>query len=281
MINVLDSFFAEKSPIWIASFCSIFVIIVAIIDHITGYELSFSIFYGIPVAIASWYSNKLMGIIFSILSAIIWASIDYTSGQVYNHEWILFWNMGVRLGFYMVISILLAELKIHLEFEKKLARTDALTGIMNAHAFREAVNNLLGIAVRYQQPYSIGYIDLDNFKQVNDISGHNTGDQVLKTVGTVLSKNIRTSDLAGRLGGDEFAVLLPLTDTIGTKEVFGNIKEQLLIKVKEKGWPIGFSAGIAIFINSQVNSEEAFKKADELMYRVKKSGKNDFLYQEF
>ena len=281
MVKILDSIFANKSPVWIINFSIALVISVALIDFFTGYELAFSIFYGIPISIAAWYANKLTGIIFSILSAIIWGTVDHGSGHVYSHEWILIWNTSIRLGFFIVIAILLAELKARLEYEKKLARTDSLTGIMNSHAFREAAITILEVAVRHRQPYAVGYVDLDNFKQVNDRWGHGEGDQVLKTVGAVLSKNIRTSDFAGRLGGDEFAVLLPLTDLAGAKQVFNKIQEQLWEAVKQRGWPVGFSTGIAVFTKSQLPAIESFKLADELMYQVKKSGKNNFLYQEY
>lgn len=257
------------------------VIFISLVDHFTGYELAFSIFYSAPIAIASWYANKFAGVMISTFSAITWAFVDYTSGHEYSHEWILIWNASVRLGFFIIISILLAELKAHFEVEKKLARTDTLTGIMNAHAFREASNTLLEIAARHKQPYALGYIDLDNFKRVNDVLGHGEGDRVLKTVGSVLSKNIRISDIAGRMGGDEFAVLLPLTDLAGARQVFDKIQEQLLNEINREGWPIGFSVGIAVFVTNQANATETFKLADELMYRVKKNGKNSLLYQEY
>ena len=281
MIKILDSIFANKSPIWVASFGMALVILVALVDYFTGYELAFSIFYGAPIAITAWYATRQTGIIFSVFSAITWATIDYTSGHEYSREWILFWNTGVRLGFFIVIAILLAELKAHLENEKKLARTDSLTGIMNGHAFREASISILEVAIRHKQPYAIGYVDLDNFKQVNDGWGHAEGDRVLKTVGEVLSKNIRASDFAGRLGGDEFAVLLPLTDLTGAKQVFNKIQDQLREAVQRGGWPVGFSTGIAVFAKHQLSASESFKLADELMYQVKKSGKNNFLFQEY
>ena len=281
MFKILDSIFSDVGPMLVVCVSTVMLIVISIIDYLTGYEMAFSIFYGVPIAITSWYVNKLTGVVFSIISAIIWATVDYTSGHEYIHAWTLYWNASVRFGFFSVISVLLAELKAHLEYEKKLARTDSLTGIMNSHALNEATNTLLEIAIRHRQPYALGYIDLDNFKQVNDSWGHNEGDKVLKTVGAVLLKNIRTSDFAGRLGGDEFAIVLPLTEAEGAKQVFNKIQEQLLEAVKQGGWPIGFSIGVAIFTKNQYSANDSFKKADELMYQVKSGGKNNLIFQEF
>jgi diguanylate cyclase (GGDEF)-like protein len=83
------------------------------------------------------------------------------------------------------------------------------------------------------------------------------------------------------LGGDKFAVLLPLTSLAPAKLVFNNIQDQLREAAQQRGWPVGFSTGIAVFTKSHLTASESFKKADELIYQVKKSGKNNFLYQEY
>ena len=181
----------------------------------------------------------------------------------------------------MLTSYLLAELKYHLVIEEKMARIDNLTGLLNSHAFELAAENFLQLASRYNHPLAFGYIDLDNFKAVNDTSGHHEGDRVLQTVGTILSRSIRSTDIAGRLGGDEFAVLLSETNYSGAKKVFDNLRGHLIQAVNDQGWPIGFSIGVAVFNKTPLSPDDALKCADNLMYQIKKGGKNDVIYQEF
>ena len=94
----------------------------------------------------------------------------------------------------------------------ELARTDFLTGASNARAFYDQAQMEMSRLQRSGQPLSIAYIDLDNFKKVNDTRGHNEGDRVLKTVVETLKQTLRGGDFIARLGGDEFAVLLPSTN---------------------------------------------------------------------
>jgi diguanylate cyclase (GGDEF)-like protein len=116
---------------------------------------------------------------------------------------------------------------------------------------------------------------------VNDTLGHTEGDRVLKTVASVLLVSIRKADLVGRLGGDEFVVLLPETTRAGAVIVFENMREALLKRAAEHGWPIGFSIGVAAFETAPKSLGEAIKLADALMYRVKNSGKNRIVFEEF
>ena len=162
-----------------------------------------------------------------------------------------------------------------------MARLDGLTGVMNGHAFEEGAQTILRIAARYGRPTVMGYIDLDNFKSVNDTLVHAEGDHVLRTVASILSKSVRSADLIGRLGGDEFAILLPETTCSGAATMFKNLREGLLKEARERVWPIGFSIGVAVFRTVPSSVDEAIKLADALMYRVKNGGKNNILLEEF
>jgi diguanylate cyclase (GGDEF)-like protein len=93
--------------------------------------------------------------------------------------------------------------------------------------------------------------------------------------------SVRKADLVGRLGGDEFVVLLPETTHSGAATVFENIREALLKKADRQSWPIGVSIGVAVFMTTPSNVNEAIRLADALMYRVKKSGKNRMLIEAY
>jgi len=206
--------------------------------------------------------------------------VDYTSSHTYSNGLIPVWNTCVRLSFFLVTCSLLVELKARFKYEETLAKTDGLTGILNARSFKERSGNFLELAARHCHPVVLGYIDVDNFKAVNDGFDHSEGDRVLKTVANTLTQCVRTTDVVDRLGGDEFAIFLPETDIKGAKVMFGRIHKDLVKSAADAGWPIGFSVGVAVFSAIPDTVDEALKVADSLMYRVKKSGKNNLLYQE-
>ena len=169
-----------------------------VLDHSSGYEIAFSIFYLGPVAI-SWYCGRNLGVLLCLISTIVWMSVDYTAGHQYSQTWIFFWNALHRFAIFYFAVYGLDKIKNHLTQEEVLARTDALTELSNSRHFREQAELMFHMAKRQEQPLALAYIDLDNFKSVNDDFGHETGDLVLKQVGKVVAASLRGSDVAGRL----------------------------------------------------------------------------------
>lgn len=256
-------------------------LLIGALDHITGLELSFSIFYIIPISIASWYGGPKLGIFLSVLSAITWFTADLASGHVYSHKAIQAWNASVRLGFFIIIAQLLTKIKTTLKIEQKMATTDSLTALLNGRAFRETMTKLLEFCRRINRPISLAYIDLDNFKTVNDTLGHTEGDRVLVVVGACLANSLRNTDIVGRLGGDEFAIALPDTDTGQARTVIEKMHRQLVGEIALHNWPIGFSIGVISFAIPPPTADEAIRQADNLMYRVKKEGKNKIFFEDY
>jgi diguanylate cyclase (GGDEF)-like protein len=272
---------SARSQGQLAAASFVLVAIIGLIDYLTGYELAFSIFYAIPIGVTSWYVGNRSGVAVCIVSGLTWLAVDFTSGHPYSHPAIPFWNMGVRLAFFIVIARLLARLRTALELQSAWAQQDGLTGIMNARAFRRQCRFVTKLAARHKHTIALGYLDLDGFKGVNDTLGHGVGDHILTAVAGELASRLRASDFVGRLGGDEFAVLLSETDAAGARILFGRMREQLLDLAARNGWPIGFSIGVAVFHPPPADVDDALRCADELMYRVKSTGKNNILIEEY
>ncbi len=275
MFKKINLILADKKPFQIVMICLITIVFFAFIDNFTGYELSFSIFYLIPISIAAWYTGRIPGILITMVSAMAWLIVDHTSGHQYAYWAVPFWNAAVRLGFFLLVTILLSELKDVLHREEMLSNQDGLTGILNARAFKESAGNLMNLALRHNHRMVLGYIDLDGFKSVNDTLGHTEGDRVLKHIAALLEENVRKVDLVARLGGDEFAVFLPETDASGAEILFPKLREKVLESAKNENWPISMSIGVIVMHQAPTNIDEAIKHADNLMYQVKKSGKNN------
>jgi len=161
-----------------------------------------------------------------------------------------------------------------LEREKDDARMDFLTKIANRRAFYEVALTESNRARRYGRSLTLIYIDLDNFKQVNDRCGHDVGDELLVEVAATVRSNVRSTDTVARLGGDEFAILLPETDQEAAMTVTSKLRDVLLESMRVKNWPVTFSIGVASFAVPPETVEEMVKRADAIMYSVKLQGKN-------
>ncbi len=279
MKKLLDTLLAGK-PAWFINLAGLLLLVlIGIVDYLTGYEISTFIFFAIPIALVSWYGGNKCGYTSALLSILIWAYVDKINGHLYTAAFIFYWNGAVRLAFFLLVAYWMSLLNFQLIKLNQLASVDALTGCLNKFAFHQKCDNLLLLSQRFKQPISLGFIDLDNFKQVNDTKGHSTGDFVLGTIANTMMKSVRHTDIVARLGGDEFAILLPNTDIDSAKTVFENLRSQLANEVRQHQWPIGFSIGVVTFHTPSLNTDRAIGIADALMYRVKKNGKNSIAYE--
>jgi diguanylate cyclase (GGDEF)-like protein len=275
MLRTFNSFFADRSTRNLCGLAVLLMLLVAAADYLTGYEVSFSVFYLIPTSIAAWYGSRRMGYGISLFGALTWMLAEMTSGQPYSHNWILFWNTGVRLIFFSLVAYLLAELKSHLLYERDLARTDNLTGLLNRAGFFERASIALNAASRYGYSIAVAYIDLNGFKSINDNMGHSQGDRALKAVGELLGEASRKSDVIARFGGDEFVVLLPDTDLPGANAYFEKLQRELQRTFHQQRWTgLGSSIGAVVFEKAPRDISDALRHADDLMYRAKQSGKS-------
>jgi diguanylate cyclase (GGDEF)-like protein len=158
-----------------------------------------------------------------------------------------------------------AQINLVLQREKELARTDMLTGLANRRAFHETLQMERARAARYTRPITLAYVDLDNFKRINDTLGHATGDDLLACAADSLRRKLRVSDVVGRLGGDEFAVLLPETNAKSAEILLQKLHEILTLAMVSKSWPVTFSIGAAAFLDNPPPADEMIRIADELM----------------
>jgi len=269
--------FAKKSSIfWMTTGC-LFVAGVGIADVVTGSELAFGLFYLIPIVLVTWFSGRNPGFAISVIAAITWFIADALGGQSYSQPIVRYWNAAVRLGFFVVVTLLLPALKA-LEREKEIARIDQLTGIANRRHLFEAAQTELYRCQRYKRPFTIAYIDLDGFKTVNDQSGHRTGDRVLCAVVNRAKSLLRRTDFMARLGGDEFILLLPETDQDAAQIIVSKFQAALLDEMRRNDWPVTFSVGALTCRDGPIDADELIKRADDLMYSVKKNGKNAIAY---
>ena len=251
---------------------------VGAIDLLTGYEIAPDLFYLIPIALVTWFSGKRLGVAASICSAFVWSIADAMAGHPYSHPAIFYWNTAIRFSFFIVVTLLLAALKKSLEHEQELARTDYLTGAANMHSFFDLLQREIDFSQRYKQPLTLAYIDLDNFKTINDRFGHIAGNKVLCAIVNCAKSQLRKTDIVARLGGDEFAFLLPRTDQEAAQVIISKVHLSLLDEMQKINLPATFSIGVLTSNDEPHTTDELVRMADNLMYSVKNNGKNGINY---
>jgi diguanylate cyclase (GGDEF)-like protein len=247
-------------------------------DLATDPQLSPVIFYIVPIAFAAWYGGPRTAVSFALLCAVVLFTADRLTGMYYTSVAVPFWNATTRFAVFLVTGSLIAGLRRALVHQRELALTDPLTRIGNRRWFYGTAETELARARRYQRPLTLAYIDLDNFKQLNDRSGHHVGDEALQWVADLLRANVRRTDLVSRFGGDEFTILLPETDQAQARMVFDKLRPLLVSEVERRGWGITCSIGVVTALPPPPDIDVLIRSADHLMYRAKRGSKDAVLF---
>ena len=197
----LMPFLEKRSKLFWGVVGFILVVVLGIVDYLTGVELSITLFYLIPIFLVTWFAGGNLGLVMSAASVMTWFLTDYANGLIYSNVMVYVWNTLIRLGFFIVSSRLLSELRKALNTIQESARVDFLTGAKSVRYFYELARIEISRYQRTKHPLTLAYIDLDNFKAINDHLGHTTGDMVLRVITESVQRQIRPADLLARLGG--------------------------------------------------------------------------------
>ena len=161
----------------------------------------------------------------------------------------------------------------------RMANFDKLTNLPNRKRFFEILQQAVRLAIRNKNIFALLYLDIDNFKDINDSLGHEQGDNLLQEAAVRFTRSVRNSDLVARIGGDEFVIILHNIQSINNakmvaNKIIGNFSEPFLLDNED--FKIGVSIGISIFSKDSNNDSILLKQADKAMYEAKQSGKNKF-----
>lgn len=269
----------SRQPEWFHwVFGSGMVALISWMDFLTKFDGYLTFYYLIPVAYGAWLLGKKGGLVFSILDLLAWGIANAVSDYLYIRPFTHYFVMVDRGMVFVAFTFLFNGLHQALEHEKSVARIDPLTGAYNRRALYDAISQEFLRFRRYHRPMSLLYLDVDNFKTINDTLGHMAGDDLLNRSVRVILKNIRSTDVLGRLGGDEFALLLPETDASSAQCIAARLRSCLLAEMETQTFPVTCSIGVITCLDLPHDADELIRFADLLMYDVKLSTKNGIAF---
>jgi diguanylate cyclase (GGDEF)-like protein len=240
----------------------------------SGELLEFSVFFIVPISFFTWFVSRQTGLMASGVSVGFTLAANLASPIHDTHPHVAYWNALVWLAFFLLITIIIAELKVLYLRERRLSRVDNLTGVATRLAFYEVAEGEKNRAKRYQHSITIAYLDLDHFKEVNDSMGHAAGDKALVAVARTIENTIRQTDTVARMGGDEFAIILPNARKDAAGRVLSKVLRALDEAMLQGEYPVTFSIGAVTFLTPPESLQEMIRQADGVMYSIKSSGKN-------
>jgi diguanylate cyclase (GGDEF)-like protein len=258
----------------------IFLAIIGAVDIVTGFELSSSFFYLLPVTVAVIMCGRNIAFMVSFLCAVVWLAADMYSGAHYSRAFIPYWNAMTRMGYYVVHTFLLSLMLTLLKEQRQLAVKDHMTGVYNGRMFEEILGLEIKNSERTGRPLTLCYMDIDNFKIINDTFGHSEGDKVLKTFCRIAGDNIRSNDVLARVGGDEFVILFRETSLSEGKAIMARVTESLSSLTESLKCSPQLSAGLVNYIVPPRSANAIMAEADKLMYEAKEQGKNRVICRE-
>jgi diguanylate cyclase (GGDEF)-like protein len=248
--------------------------VIGVGDYLTGPDVSFAVAYLVPVFLGAAAGRRTSTAI-AAAAAVTWSGVELVfRDHPYTNVVVPAWNVVARFLVLWLVATLVSALAAKLAEERYLSRTDLLTGLRNGRAFREAADVEIARMRRTGNTLTAAYVDIDDFKTINDSYGHAGGDEALVLVGQVMATALRRTDVGARIGGDEFAVLLPDTGLENALDRLGVLHDQLRTATAAGMPAAGFSVGAVTFTDPPRTADHLLSAADRVMYQVKRHGKN-------
>jgi len=249
----------------------VLVLVIYVGDVLVQDNLRLGVFYLVPVLIATWFEGTFWGSTCVAATVILRMTLETSQGTAsiplaFFHQAPFVIVAGIAMFGFRHMRRTQDELH-------RLATHDHLTAVLNSSAFTRRVSQELVRHRRYRRPGALIYLDLDNFKGLNDTHGHHTGDAVLRLVADAMQRAVREVDVVGRMGGDEFAVLMPETDGSVAAAAAQRLSDAL--RSAFDGTPaVTASVGVVAFGETPMTADDVLRRADQAMYEAKKLGKD-------
>lgn len=278
MLDQMTEQLGQQSKPVILGIATGLVVLIGAVDWWTGPVLSMAMFYLLPITVAAWFAGRQAGIAVSAASALTRLVANDVFIPSRERAAVLLWNATAWFVSYCVTAMLLAHTRNVQRQGAEASKSDFLTGAINRRGFYELAETERLRCTRYRKPMTVAYIDVDDFKEVNDGYGHDVGDALLVEVVEKIRSNVRRTDTVARLGGDEFAILLPEADADAAYAALSKLNAVLRRSIESVAGAVSFSIGVVTFSVVPASIDQMLKEADRVMYSVKKRGKNNIAF---
>ncbi len=252
---------------------------VAVADWLSGERYTVYVLYFPIVSLGCWLLGFRAAVVLSFFSSILWIVDDVFCPPDPIPYLAKYWQALTRFAVFVAFAYALTRMRRAMNREYQLSHYDQLTGLSNRASLFEGGPRDLARCRRNKQPLTAIFIDLDQFKNVNDRFGHAEGDRVLQAVADCVRCNTRDSDLTARFGGDEFVILAAEMDYDAARRFIYRMQSKLREAMALRNWPVTFSIGAATFIIPPASIDEVLKIADDLMYSVKRTLKDSIKHE--
>ena len=279
MISRILGFINAADRSSVLSIAAGLLIVIALLDYLSGDGLASSIFYLIPVALVGWRFDIRVSGPFALVATLAWVFVTLLLGVQPENLLFATWDGFSRFIVYLIFALLLGHVRRSLDQAREMALTDHLTGLANSRYFQELAERELEHCRRHGRPFTLAYIDIDDFKDVNDKIGHSGGDRVIQSIATALSGSIRRVDHVARQGGDEFMLFLHEVDGEQAEQVLQLIHSRVSQALENQGLDVSLSIGGVTWATAPRSLDAAIHTADRVMYQVKRMEKGAVLHR--
>jgi diguanylate cyclase (GGDEF)-like protein len=273
-LNLPPDRFARLPRVGVLLIGLVVVVLVAWLDFLTGSKVSLNLFYLLPVMVVTWLAGTSYGLFVALATFAAGPLEEYLAGFRYMSLAVATWNACLRLAVFCIVILLLAQLRKVVERLQEAALVDPLTGLANRRAFHEEAAREIERSKRYNHELSLAYVDLDDFKALNDRLGHAAGDKALVALAALVRATARSVDTVARIGGDEIVVLMPETGAGAALRLAERLRTSCSRATGPGDARATCSIGLVTFGHPPATVEEMLAKADELMYQAKAAGGN-------
>jgi len=274
MRHVADTTVSLRERLVLLTGAAAWIVLTGVFDVYTGIEYRIYPAYFLPICLVGWRLGHPTTLAAAWLSAFTWFVASRIGGLQYSSTTVWVVNTITLGASFSIVGFLMVVARKSYFIAHAQSRTDSLTGLLNSRAFTHEAGRLIALCDRHHRPVTVAFIDLDEFKQVNDRLGHAAGDEVLANVAAALVAAGRETDVVARLGGDEFALLLPETDAKGAVIVLERVRANVALILA--GGKVTVTASIGA-ITSDIGKKdiaELLRLADRQLYLSKGDGKN-------
>lgn len=250
------------------------LVVTAALDNSIGNVWSLGLLYYFPVAFAAWRLGRNVALFAGFVSTALWLLLVSKGTTPDLQSLPLWWSFAAHLLTFSFVAVVVSEMRDLFERERKLARQCHLTGALSGRAFRDVLDREVAAARKRGAPMALVYVDMDNFKALNDRFGHAAGDAALEAFSRGVVSVLRKGDHFARTGGDEFVVLLTGAAS-DRRETVDLIRAAAYNAMQGLEMPVTCSMGAILVPGDRViDAGDLVRRADKAMYEAKRAGKD-------